>query len=178
MRLLLLVCLLSTPAAGAFAQGTTATYSVGARLGIGSVGMPGLHSGSLAGDLAAGIERVVTRRDSIVAGIAYQPVSNVGYLDDASGAIYQARMASAFVGYKSRVAGARSGAYVGANIGATRWSGRPGDVRWTPSLGALVGVDLAVQRRSRAFFEFGTRFGKPDTIAPHWSLGFGYAHGL
>jgi hypothetical protein len=178
MRHVFLLCGLSLIAAGARAEDAPPRTTAGIRVGVGSIGMPGFHSGPPVADFAVGVERVVLRTDSIVAGIVYQPVCCVSYLDDPSGATYRGRLASTFIGYKSRVAGDRSGAYVGANIGVTRWSGRPDDVRFTPSLGALVGADLAVQSRSKVFAEIGTRFGKPDTVAPHWSFGLGYAVGF
>jgi hypothetical protein len=180
MRNLLLVFALSgVLASDAFAGGSTTPFSVGAKVGLGSVGLPGLGTGSLVADFGALVQRDLPGRDSLVAGFGYQRSPGWQYEDEPR-VLHTARLASCFVGYKSRLAGEQSGPYLGATVGLTRWSGRPGDTGLSPTLGGFVGAELAVRSRSRLFVEIGTRYGNPTSAAavPHWNLGVGYATGF
>jgi hypothetical protein len=176
MRFVLFLCGLSVLGTNVGAEDQLPRTTVGVRAGIGTIDLPFSHSGPAMGDFGAHVERMFSAKDSLFASIGYARVSNVGYFDDHSGTQYAADLASALVGVKSRVSARRSGPYAGVNVGVTRWSGRPGDIRWSPTIAGIIGVDFAVQARSKVFTEAGVRAG--NAALPHWTLSAGYATGF
>lgn len=179
MRLLITVCAVTLlSAAAALADEPSGRLSVGARLGFGSVGIPGL-SGEKVLDLGAVVQRRVSETTSFIGGVGYQRVPGVSYADRAVGP-YRGHLLSGFVGYKSRLMRSPRTAYLGSTVGLTHWSGRPGDQALSPSVGAFLGMEMPLAPRSRLFVEYGMRFGKPRVAAgyAHWSLGLGYTKGF
>lgn len=178
MRLPVLVCCLaSLPASNVLAAPSPSPFSAGVKVGVGGVGVPGLGTLPVEMDFGAVVQRAVGRRDYVIVGVAYQGTSLV---HAEYPGMYTFSLASAFGGYKSRLTRGASGPYLGATVGLTRWSGRPGDSGVSPTLGAFVGAEAAVLSRSRIFVEAGTRYGLQPTAAsiPHWNLGVGFAKGF
>jgi hypothetical protein len=163
-------------AAGAGAEDVAARTTSGIRVGIGTIDLPGFHSGPPIGHFAAHVERMFSAKDSVIAGIGYQRLPSVQYRDDPTGTDYSVGLASTFVGVKSRPAAQRSGPYVAATVGLSQWSGRAGDIQFSPTVDGIVGADLAVHSRSKVFAEVGVRAGK--LAFPRWIFGVGYATGL
>src|SRR5687768_15660011 len=115
MRLPLLMCCLATfPASGAFAA-PPSLLSAGLKLGVGGGGLPGmgLGFGPNLVDFGAGaiVQRAFGRRDAMIAGFEHQGLSNVQYEDEQR--LRTVRLSTAFVGYKSRLTAGQSGPYVG-----------------------------------------------------------------
>src|SRR5687767_14707221 len=141
MRLAICFCALTTLLAGTtFAAEPPSRLSVGAKVGFGSVGMPGLLTGDRVLDLGLVFQRRVSKTSSIIGGASYQGVPGVGYADVPMRS-YRGHLLSGFIGSKTRVLQNHQSPYIGATVGLTRWSARPGDTGLSPTVGTMVGAE-------------------------------------